>query len=286
MGMLGGPAPASAAEADRWMREWLAEGDRFRDYLGKRYRKETGRDLIWAASELPAVLEFVARDGLRNRLTRGPAWGHRSDVGEALSVHGTALLDGAFRYYASLAHLHAPQQWALQLDPASPGYVSPRFASGFGRLELLPRALARAIARQSVAGLEPFLAEFAATPGRLSEVRMAFSDAPDPAASLLADGLDSLTLAERAVPVAGSTLVFAVQEPELEEFTYSLWVDEAYEHVCGVEAYAALEDRLAATPGVDEVMGEDRELVHVRTTLAPEAMLVALVEAALGGVHP
>lgn len=275
MGMLGGPQPVDAATADRWMREWLGEGDTSRAYLAKTMQKSTGVSLTWAPEQFMAACQYVVQDARRNPFTRSTAWGRRSDLGGRLTLHGTKLVDALVRYYALLAHAHSPQQWAIELDPTQRGYLSPRFLTGFPLMSELPLDLADAIDARTVAGLARHARAFDEIPGTLSSARVwATPSAPAPAAA----DATSVELERRVV--GEDRLTFAVSTAQLAGWTYTLWIDEAHEYTYGSEIYEALEPRLLATPGVDDVMGEDREIVHVRTTLAPDQMLDVLVAAA------
>lgn len=271
MGMLGGPAAVDGTTADGYMREWLAEGDASRRYLAARFRASFGSTLEWTPSHFVIACDWVALEGGRNRFTRSTAWGRRSDLGARLTLHGVRCVDAMVRYYAALAHTHRPQRWTIELDPAHPGYLSPRFTQDFPLMSLLPHDLADAINDHTTAPLMRHITAFDDLPGHLSS------------ADFLPDGTpsgddDSVTLARRTV--GEHALEFAVMTPQLGGWTYTLWVDEGHEHVYGEEAYAALEPRLLAVDGIDAVMGEDREIVHVRTSLDPERMIEALVTAA------
>ncbi|WP_084100389.1 hypothetical protein [Demequina sp. NBRC 110051] len=257
------------------MREWLGEGDASRGYLAKTMHKSTGHTLTWAPEEFMAACHYVVQDASRNPFTRSTAWGRRSDLGNRLTLHGTKLVDALARYYASLAHAHSPQQWAIELDPTHRGYLSPRFLTGFPLMSELPLDLTQAIGARTVAGLERHARAFDEIPGTLSSARVwAPPAAPAPAT---VEG-SSVELARQEV--GADKLLFAVSTADLAGWTYTLWVDEAHEYTYGSDVYEALEPRLLATPGIDDVMGEDREIVHVRTTLPPEQMLEVLVTAA------
>lgn len=63
--------------------------------------------------------------------------------------------------------------------------------------------------------------------------------------------------------------------------THELWVDEAAEHVWGAAKFAAFEGELAKQPGIEKVVGEDREIIHVDApTLSDDEVVAAARRAA------
>ncbi len=84
--------------------------------------------------------------------------------------------------------------------------------------------------------------------------------------------------AEADAPLTVDELLATVKPSELAPaFTHQLWLDESAESEWGSERFEGYGSRLAAQDGVEDVLWEDRELIHVR---APELDDAAVLSAA------
>ncbi len=63
-------------------------------------------------------------------------------------------------------------------------------------------------------------------------------------------------------------------------YTHEIWVDEAAEHTWGEAKLVAYEAKLAQQPGIDAVLGEDREIIHVNAPTLTDAQVLAAARAA------
>ncbi|WP_062389611.1 hypothetical protein [Demequina iriomotensis] len=129
-------------EADAWFQQWLAASPKSAAYLATRLRKATGHDLHFTAAELRPTLDWVARDLARDRSAVKPDWAYRSELGQELTMHGAALLDGVLVYVGGLADAHRPLSWGLDLREGSPTYLDPVLGPGGPPVAMLPFALA------------------------------------------------------------------------------------------------------------------------------------------------
>ncbi|MDN4474768.1 hypothetical protein QQX09_02740 [Demequina sp. SYSU T00192] len=92
--------------------------------------------------------------------------------------------------------------------------------------------------------------------------------------------VDAAPVVER--PLTLEELVSDVMPSELApDYTHQIWVHEAAEGAWGSERWGAHEARLAEQPGIEKVLGEDRELIHVYApTLTADEVLAAARRAA------
>lgn len=155
-------------ESDRWMSEWLAASPTSASYLAQQVAKATGHTLQFTPEELRPVLDWVVRDLPRDRSAVRPDWAYRSPIGDSLTMHGAALVDGVLVYLGGLADQHAPQEWVLDKDESSPFYLDPTLGRHGPMVAAVPGILAGlAEGRPMWDALEEVLRWFD-TPGTLS----------------------------------------------------------------------------------------------------------------------
>jgi|GEM_PF-6084685 len=155
-------------EADRWLSEWLAASPKSSAYLATQVRKATGHDLQFTPAELRPVIDWAVSDLGRDRSAVRPDWAYRSELGQRLTMHGAALVDGLLVYVGGLADDHIPLSWELDRREASPFYLDPILGDDGPPIAALPHAVA-ALADGQVgwSTIEDILQWFA-SPGRMS----------------------------------------------------------------------------------------------------------------------
>ncbi|MDN4483265.1 hypothetical protein [Demequina lignilytica] len=143
MGFFTGDGDARRVnESEQWLADWLAAAPKSSAYLAQQVRKATGHTLQFTAAELRPVIDWAARDLRRDRSAVRPDWAYRSELGDSLTMHGAALIDGLLVYLGGLADQHAPQRWQLDQDPASSTYLDPTLGADGPALATLPEAVA------------------------------------------------------------------------------------------------------------------------------------------------
>ncbi|WP_062304271.1 hypothetical protein [Demequina subtropica] len=129
-------------EADAWFQAWLASSPKSAEYLATRLRKATGHDLHFTAAELRPTVDWVTRDLRRDRSAVKPDWAYRSELGQELTMHGAALIDGLLVYVGGLADAHRPMSWGLDRREGSATYLDPVLGPGGPPVAMLPYAIA------------------------------------------------------------------------------------------------------------------------------------------------
>ncbi|MFP5360094.1 MAG: hypothetical protein ACLGHM_06340 [Actinomycetes bacterium] len=129
-------------EADAWFTQWLIASPRSSAYLATQVRKATGHDLRFTPAELRPTIDWAVRDLRRDRSAVRPDWAYRSELGQSLTMHGAALIDGLLVFLGGLADDHRPLEWLLDRREGSPTYLDPILGPDGPPIAALPFALA------------------------------------------------------------------------------------------------------------------------------------------------
>lgn len=195
----------------------------------------------WLAGRLRTKRRWATR---RN----DPSWVAEGHPADALDAESVALLDGLMSYLRDVFHAETGFDWELEAsDPSSVTYL--HFVLDGGRFVPL-NVVNAALRRWSELG-------------EGDEQLMYWVGA-------------TVANTKAAAHSESQPLDVAADPSEVDGFHWHVWVDELAESVLGTEAYESLEGRMAAIPGVERVVHEDREVFLVE---APSIDRDALVEA-------
>jgi hypothetical protein len=287
--------------------EWLSEGPISVALVAAVWQETYGTQYAATAANYRALVRMILPLLHDRRDVPPPVWVRTGGpYAEAFSDYGARLVDGLVFHVAAMFGVES-HGWALDVDVRSGTYGTPyvkprRFAMptngirALARLAKDPNSLSRlefafSIAPELLEGLpdDPLRDEEYPPPGvrpgraprgglfgRKPSVPVPTLPEPIrpwPPIALSSDVPEAVPTVEQLLP--------GLSRSDMPGCTHEIWVDEAAEHVWGPDKFAAFQDKLAKQPGIDKVVGEDREIIHVNApTLSDDEVLAAARRAA------
>jgi hypothetical protein len=292
--------------------EWLSEEPLSRAILAAEWARVYGTPYEPTAENYRAAVRLVAASLHDPRAVLPPVWVRSGGPhAEHFSAYGSRMVDGLVFHAADM--LGATEfGWAIDVDSKSGVYGSPyvrphltqtvpglvdavnwlqegrvtfsRFENYFS-LDLPDAtegdhqaplrddeavALAAVRGKKSAAGLRGLLGRRS----RIEAIELPAPISPRPHVGLSTDKPTAPPTVEELLP--------GVYASDMPGYTHEIWVDEAAEHTWGEAKFVAYEAKLAQQPGIEAVLGEDREIIHVNAPTLTDAQVLAAARAAAG----
>ena len=246
---VGASRREAVAAAQVFFNSWVGALPARKVWLVEQVKTRAGWSPDGSIESLDAVEGFVAQH-LSTEVSGlpAPSWKTNRDFQLGFSDYGWALIDGLAAYIAGVLLPATNTTWLLDDDPRSGHDLQP-----------VP----------SRPGVTP--------PWRLAHAAVArvMSKDPDPVVRSAVEYILEMQARFAAQEAAGIPttwhLVVGIEamDNDDDEWDAEVQIPDYAEREIGRKAYASLEDRIAALPGVLEALGEDREIFLVRLT--PEA---------------
>ncbi len=229
----------SPEEAEARFRQFLLERPAALERLALR-AAPAGVELDRTVESLQPLWGWIA-SVLRKRRTGelregDPSWLIRGHPADQLSTSSVVLLDGLISYIGEVFTAQTGHSWELErADDRSVTHQHFVFAGGvFVPVNVLNAALRR----------------WSETGER---------DWP------LGDWVRaSIASTNTSAPPRRGSIDVTVEPANVPDFDWSLWIDETAESQLGTALFSSLEQRLAALPGINGVVHEDREIFLVK----------------------
>jgi len=291
--------------------EWLSEEPLSRAILAAEWERVYGTPYEPTAENYRAAVRLVAGSLHDPRAVIPPVWVRSGGPHSSrFSDYGARMVDALVFHRAELDG--SPDHgWGLDVEPRSGNYGMPyvlphvyqtaptvvqamgwmleeRFA--FSRFDLSvvessqvlvgaqheplrddeAVALAAVQGKKSAAGLRGLLGRRS----RIDAIELPAPISPRPHVGLSTDKPTAPPTVEELLP--------GVEASDMPGYTHEIWVDEAAEHTWGEAKFVAYEAKLAQQPGIESVLGEDREIIHVNAPTLTNAQVLAAARAAAG----
>jgi hypothetical protein len=222
--------PPSPAQARDFLTDWTASLPARLEW----FRDEVPDHLAGLRlDELDALFEVVHERRRDPRDVAHPPLWWPGRLGDAFTGYGAALVDGLTAAVAAIYADRVGAVWAIGPDPDDPYYR------------------------------QPVLTGVRTPPWRQVLSSLAHRDKGRPAG--LQQAVELALAAAPAAEPAAAPVTADVEPAGLADWDVRVSLTEGAAEALGHAAYAALEDRLAALPGVVAAMAEDREEFLLRT---------------------